>query len=1089
MLEGTYVNDEKRGKGSFKFVEFLRKHCPFLFEIRSLFYFFWFIFFLGLLWMAYGLLTNSFTQFYPWTDYFGQYVTMTYYFHDTWRNFFKTGYFELYSPSTYLGSDNIGSNSYYGLFDPFLFFCYLFPRSWIPQTFALATVLKGVMGAFSMRAYLKYLGVSERSARVGATAFAFNGYINFMVGFPSFVSMAFTIPLILYGIEMVIEEKKITWLTIGLALLGMISFFFLVVTCIFGVLYAMFRYFQTLSKRKGLDHLYVLLFGVLGFSLGIMMSAWTLFPSLRESALSGRTTSIGKAYLDSLSLAFKGLDIKTVFDLLFELVGRHSARELQALIGFFYPTIGYRYSPLMGGGYDAWTASLFCYTPFVLLTFIAFVSSCRRKKISHVVAWLLICYLLFTNFAYYFFYAFTGDGYGRWYIVLVPIILYYGCQEFDRLKDEPKWLIASGEGLAIFFTVLTWVLCVLTVRNKTFENRLDGYWQSSYKVPYTYTYQGINRSFLWVILLQILFVLLEAIVFLLWKNKKIFKTILLSSVFVETVLWGNVSFIDNTPWRVNDLKNGSGQVISYGWNGGNAYREAATAGAFSIKEKDSSYYRTFFERNPENNAAMSFGSNGTSTFHSLFNYEVNQLSLYLHANRATYRNNTYAYGEDYYSHSWSAYYGNKRLGADLGLAIKYYAICNQGYGELEGIGDNVPWGSSLVYGDKGSALRFYRNETLDKMPFGHAVSRIYEQNASDLLCGYDAFFENNSLKEVLRNDQVFLEGAIVQDEDKERFLATLADPSFEFDLAPSESTLFKNVSYQKVCYKTDYDWWGKLDENGQREGPGAFVNDGSKTKRSIYGGAKYIADREIVAFFPMSGEGTYFNSDPTGAYFAINYPFNSSNANPYKTRIYLIGDTEDGKENVLLSYEYETIATYMKRKASSGTDALFGFYPKGRVKYICFNAKSSDFGGNNTEPLATFPNNISVFMAERRDIESFILEHQNDLQDVKYEKNTFHFKTSFSKNEVIVTPLGFDQGWHLYASDDNGEKELETFKLNGGLVGFVAPKGDRTYRLVYSTPYLKEGAIMASFAIFVFGVTQIAGFVICYRKKKKYQQN
>ena len=109
-------------------------------------------------WMAYGLINNSFTQFYPWTDYFGQYVTMTFYYHDVWHTFFKTGYFELYSPNTYLGSDNIGSNSYYGLFDPFLFICYLFPRSWIPQTFALATMVKGAVGAMAMRAYLKYRG-------------------------------------------------------------------------------------------------------------------------------------------------------------------------------------------------------------------------------------------------------------------------------------------------------------------------------------------------------------------------------------------------------------------------------------------------------------------------------------------------------------------------------------------------------------------------------------------------------------------------------------------------------------------------------------------------------------------------------------------------------------------------------------------------------------------------------------------------------------------------------------------------------------------------------------------------------------------
>lgn len=1078
---------KKRWKG-FSFGTFLREKCPFLFDIRSLFYFFWLLFVLGLLWMAYGLLTNSFTQFYPWTDYFGQYVTMAYDFHDTWRTFFKTGYFELYSPSTYLGSDNIGSNSYYGLFDPFLFFCYLFPKSAIPQTFAIATVLKGVAGGFAMRAYLKYLGVSERSARLGALAFAFNGYINFFVGFPSFVSMAFTVPLVLLGIEKVLSEKRINVLTISLALLGMISFFFLVVVCIFGVLYAVFRYLQTIQKRKGFDNLYVILFGVLGFALGILMSAWTLFPSLRQSALSGRTTSIGKAYLDSLLLSFKNLDVKTTFTLLFEPVGRHSARELQALIGFFYPTIGYRYSPLMGGGYDAWTASLFCYTPFVLLSFVALVSSCREKKISHVVVWLLIGYMLFTDFSYYFFYAFTGDGYGRWYIVLIPIIIYYGAQELDKLKREPKWLVLTGEGLAVLLTALTWAFVVLFVRNETFEPRLDGYWQNDYKVPYTYSYDGVSRSFLWVILLQIGFLLLQGILILAWQKKAVLKKALMGFVMVETILWGNVSFIDNTPWRVDDLTNSKGQVIGNGWNGGNAYRETTMAGMDAINEEDPSYFRTFFEGNPENNAAMSFGSNGTSTFHSLFNYDVNQLSLYLHANRATYRNTTYAYGEDYYSHSWSAFYGNKRFGGDTALGMKYYAILNQGYGELEGIADNVPWDSTLVYGDKDSKLRFYRNAQMDRLPLGHAVDKVYKQNAVDPLCGYDDFFEGGGEREALRNDEVLFDSVIVQDEDVDSFLSDMGD-SFSFLSRPSESALYEKVSYQKKCYKMDYDWWGPLDENGKRAGPSYFLIDDRKTSRNISFGGKYIPDTEVVVFTPSGS--TYFNDDPSGGYFAINYAYNNSLPSSAKTRIYMIGDTES-ETDVLLSYEYETIATYMRRKASSGSDAVFGFYPKGKVKYICFCAKSSDFSGNNKTAVVTLPNTISVYKAERSDIESRLSLFESDaynLQDVTYDKNRFEFHTSFPSKKAVVTTLGYDAGWKLEMKGEEGSEDIKVYKFNGGFVGFVLPEGEHSYVLRYVTPYLKEGALAASIAIFVFGITEIAAFCIAVSKKKKSLQN
>lgn len=1090
ITEQVGTNSRKK----FSFDLFLHRHCPFLFEIRSLFYFFWFVFFLGMLWMAYGLFTNSFTQFYPWTDYFGQYVTMGYYFHDTWRGFFKTGYFELYSFSTYLGSDNIGSNSYYGLFDPFLFFCYLFPRAWIPQTFAIATMLKGVAGAFATRAYLKYLGVKEFSARIGAVAFAFNGYINFMVGFPSFVSMAFTVPLIFYGIEMVIREKKITWLVIGLALLGMISFFFLVVVCIFGVIYAMFRYFQTIKGRGLKDNLWVICYGVIAFALGIAMSAWTLFPSLRESALSGRTTSIAKAYLNSLSSAFKGMDVITVFALLFEMVGRHPVREMQAIIGFFYPTIGYRYSALAGGGYDAWTASLFCYTPFVLLTFIALVDSCRQKKVSHIIAWLLIGYALFTNFSYYFFYAFTGDGYGRWYIVLIPIIIYYGAQEIDRLKDNPKWVIAAGEGIAITLSVLTWVLCVTLVRNVSFDNRMDGYWQTTYKVPYEYVYQGITRSFLWVIYLQILLVFLEGVIFLAWQKKAVLKRFVLASVAIETVLWGNVSFVDNHPWRVDDKVSASGKVISSGWNGGNAYREEATAGVAKIKESDPSFYRTFFEGNPENNAAMAFGSNGLSTFHSLFNYDVNQLSLYLHANRPTYRNTQYAYGEDYYSHSWSAFYGNKRFGADNALNIKYYAVLNQGYGEWEGIADNVPWNHQLVYGDDSSKLRFYVNN--DAL-FGHAVDKVYKQNVIDEMCGYDAFYRNSGEREVQRNDQVLFEGAIVSDKDIKAFEKEFEGTSVAFLETPAETNLYQKVNYSMSCYKTDYEWWGP-----SKAGPTYFLSDPNKTSRSISLGSKYIPDYETVVLTPtdgylINGE-RYFNEDPTGAYISLNYDFGTTLLNIKKTRVYLIGDVyeddgitlKDENKDVMLSYDYETMATYAKRKMSGGSDDdIFGFYPKGRVKYVCFNAKPSDFTSNDKDSaVASLPSKISLYVAERKDLSKKINAYKNDgeyaLKDVSYDKNKFTFATSFSSKRVVVTSIGYDEGWKLIARKDDKETVLNAYKLNGGFVGFVAPEGEVTYTLKYETPYLKEGALAAAFAIFAFGAIQISTFIYYCRKRK-----
>ena len=167
--------------------DFIKKHFPFLFDVRSLFYFILFLVIVSLGWCAWSLWNNYFTQLYGW-DYEHQYVCFYYTYWDTWHEFFRTGHFNLYSYNTFLGTDNIGSNSYYGLFDRFVTVMILFPRVWIPQMTAITTFAKLIVTALLMRGYLKYMGISEWTARIGAVACAFSGFVNFMVGFSNFVS-------------------------------------------------------------------------------------------------------------------------------------------------------------------------------------------------------------------------------------------------------------------------------------------------------------------------------------------------------------------------------------------------------------------------------------------------------------------------------------------------------------------------------------------------------------------------------------------------------------------------------------------------------------------------------------------------------------------------------------------------------------------------------------------------------------------------------------------------------------------------------------------------------------------------------------
>lgn len=1071
------------------FSTWMRTHFPFLFDKYSLFYYGLIIFILGMLWCAYSLVSNYFTQFYPWTDYTGQYVTFTYSFYDTWHKFFRTGVFELYSTDTYLGSDNIGSNSYYGLFDPFLIICYIFPRSIIPQTYVIATFLKGVVGALGCRAYLKYLGCSEGASRLGGVAFAFNGYLNFMVGFPSVVSSTAMIPFILLGIEKVIKERKVLTLSISLAVLGLISFFFLVVVCIFGVLYAIWRYLWTIKKRNWKDNIFVPLVGIMGFACGIMLCSWSLFPSLRESSLSGRTISIGMAYWNSLKTSIKTLDFPTLFSRLFELVGQHPGRELQGLIGFFYPTYGYLALPIASGmtssggiQYDAWVASLFCYTPMIILFWIAFMSSIRRKKVSHLVAFALIAYLVFTDFAYYFFYAFTGDGYGRWYIVLIPIIIYYAAQEFDRLKDEPKWVPISGAALSLTLATLTWVLCIVVLKGKTFETSLTTYWVTQYSVPSVVS----GHSTLWIVYFQLGMDALVGLLILLVKKKEILLRILGGITMVETIIYGNISFAYMGTWSYT------------GWNGGVEYRDNVTEAFEQINANDSdSYFRATLEGMPEKNAQEVFNFNGTSNFHSLFNYDVNQLSLYSHMNRHEYQGT--AYGQTYYRKSWSAFYGNKRLGADTAFNIKYYGVKREGYGDLENCltsekynkylnSDNVPWDSELVYGSAKTKMRIYKSSLINQNSFGHAVDYLYKQNKVEDSTYYDDFYNATSssttFNEINRNEEVYASGAIIQDGDVD----SLNQLGFTFSSKPDSSTLLNKVSLKKVIYRhTDLNFLGYSTSTKETYGPAYFLSHYDEIKQAV---SNYVPDYETVVYTPSNGD-AYFNTDNSGAYIALMFNMSSNS----KTRVFMIGDytDENGVEHTdqILSYDYNTLTTYTSSKISGASSAdVYGFYPKGKVKYICLNAKPSDYSGSGIDnDVASIPSTFGVYVANRSDVEAFYNKYKSSeyaLTNAKYSTNKATFSSNFSSQKLVVTTLGYDAGWKVYATlEDGSSKECKTYKLDGGFVGFVAPGGQTDYVMKYQTPYLKEGAILASSAVLIVSAYTIGRFVYQIRKRKK----
>lgn len=1076
------------------FSSFLHNRCSFLFDFHSLFYYALTILLIGFLWMGYAILVNNFSVLYGW-DYSSQYVTMSYEFWDMWHDFFATGSFPLYSSETYFGTDNIGSNSYYGLFDPFLIIGFIFPRSWMPQIYVISAMLKGVFSALAMRAYLRYMGISESSSRLGALAYAFSGYLNFMVGFPTYLSMAVSLPLILLGIEKLLREQKISYLVFGLFLLGVISFFFLVVICIWGVIYAVWRYFMTIKKRSWKLNLGVIAIGIFSFVIGISLSAWTLLPSVRQSALSGRTVSVGRAYLDMLISATKNFDIPTMFGLLFEPVGLNAGRELQGLIGFFFPTCNYLWLPLAKGSvnggtynYDSWTASLFCYTPLIILFFTSLFRSIRRRKWSHIIAFLLCLYLVFTNFAYYFFYAFAGDGYGRWYIVLIPLIIYYAVDALDHLKEEPRWVLPAGALTSLALTFFTWVITVLVLKDQTIEvGIIDGYYKNEYEVPGSVVFQGVEISLIWLVYYQIALVTIVSIILIVMKNKASLHKILFGITAFEIIISGNLSFF-------------YGYMTPYNsFNGGPSYYQNATDAFNYLDGYDDSYYRAYSDTTLDKNTNMEFGYNGSSTFHSLFNYEIADLARYSYmTNNESYRHDVY--GQDVVNKSWSGYYANKRSDFDFALGNKYYVIQNEGY--TYGYDDwtaNLPWGSTLVY--ENDLFRVYENHLVPEL--GHAVDYIYQEHetASSSTRNHSAFYTNtsgtNAASEAARNERVYVEGAIVQDEDAEEFFDELAAQGSSLAYSSTPVASMRELGYERISTSRErvetvhgsgvnYGFFAVNEEMGIDWGPTYFLSHLEDSnvvlEHENFSGGSILRDYDKIVTYPSSGFGDYLNEDQNGAYFLLDFSSPSPNF-VEAPRLYFVGDTfnEDGtikEENVLLSYEYRSMQNWTGGHVNYW-GGQFGFYVEGRAKYIVACYKGS---GEVTY------RGFTTYKMERSVLESIyerVTDEEHALNDVDGNGDHFTFTTSFNEPKVVVTQLAYDAGWHLKSLVGDEEKEIQLYRLNGGFLGFIAPEGEVSYQLDYFTPYLDTGVYLAMGGFSLYLLYEFASFLKDTRKLKK----
>lgn len=1015
-----------------KLKEKIKIRFSFLKDPHSFFYYVLLLIGIGFAFFGFALITERVTT--PFSGDFSQQSYQLYYdFYDDWWTFFKTGKFPFYDANTFLGADNVFANTYYGLFSPFTFPILFVPRNFIPHMMALISIARMVVGGLLFRLYLKYLGASETSSRIFSIAYAFMGWMAYYLWFNPFYEVLTFFPLILYGIEKVLKERQPLFVILGFFLLGISNYFFLLTMGIFGVAYAGFRYFQTIKTRNAKDNLLVLLYGFLGFLFGFGLSMFCVFPAVISSFSINRANEA--QYLLTIKAALLNGDWPKFFKLFFTCWSANVTNWgntyeeyyfsfVYPLCSYFYPTVSDRFTNIMHyEWFENTGSSIFIYTPCMILMGVSIFRSFKNKKISHFIAMFVLIACLFIPFFYFLCGAFV-TAYGRWEIVVPTAALAYIALNFDHRDEVPWYVVVISGVVTLGFMLMTFFLSQYIVNN--------------------YKYFLETGQMILLVIYQIALCVIETgLIAGFWKKKHlplVIKTSLAVEIVVVGTLVANIHGLQSIRWSV-----------------GGGYDNVPTETRIieEINKNDNSFFRLQSSRAYEGNSNLGMleNFNGTGCFHTFYN---NDLDDFLRMSQIM-MNDT----------AWNGVTMSKRCNLDEFLGVKYYLSkdTDMMFNYTDGgvtthyVWDpNIPLNYERIDNDD-DGYRVYKNKY--QIELGTSYDTLYFKNECNGSVNNSFYPYSSGSDFVIRNEEAYFKGAILNNDDVYEVMYKYGD-NFSYKQAPS--------NYEKEAYTVSFNIKGvylnKRHFYFDPRNPDRDINEESKIDPSEVTEPvnKYqiVLEPSIGSYFPLGAEGSYY---------MLDYPIRQSSGTNYSATVYLIGEDNEGRSKVI------TFDNCRDFSRSSGR-SVRGLYSKEKVKRIIICVDGDAYVASKSSIKMYYEPFENCINRYQRAID-------NGLQDVTYNVNDFTFKTNYVKPRFVITQLAHTGGWKVYATVDGKTEELKVYNAQGGFAGFVAPKGNVTYKMTYQTPYIDKGLIFTVISLLGGGMLTASAFYINSKRKRK----
>lgn len=301
-----------------------------------------------------------------------------------------------------LGSDFIGTFSFYNLFSPFNIFTYLFPARWYPYLCSILMIVKFGVGGLTSYLFLKRYVKNKKLVLLGSLFYSFSGFQFTNMLFHYYDSVVL-FPLLLYALDNLVYDNKKGYFALTVSLLAFTNWFMFIGEVVFVIIYYIVK---VICKSYVFDlkkFFNILLEGV----LGTLLASVVLVPSLFFTISNPR---ISNSFTLSSSLKYSGL-----------------INYIEIFRSFFFPSeIMTPRAYLDAANY----ASVDLYLPFV--GSVLAISYAISKKKSWISILMFVCILfMLVPILNSSFFLFTTNYYARWFYMptLVLALLSIKCIE------------------------------------------------------------------------------------------------------------------------------------------------------------------------------------------------------------------------------------------------------------------------------------------------------------------------------------------------------------------------------------------------------------------------------------------------------------------------------------------------------------------------------------------------------------------------------------------------------------------------------------------------------------------------------------